>query len=157
MQSSPTTASTGNAAQNGSVIVSRFGEVSVDLSKAVVFPGGMLGIPDKTRYVVVPFPGEKMQQFMLLQSLDDPSLSFITLPLGGDNTIIAPNDISSAAQDLQIASGNLVTLLVVSVHRSPGQVKLSVNARAPIFIDAVRQTGTQYVFQSDQYKVQHML
>ena len=138
-------------------IQSRFGEIAVDTSKMLLFPRGLLGMPDKSRFAVVNFPSEKMQQFALLQSLDDKSLSFITLPILIDNPIIAAKDIKTVCHDLQIAEADLALLLIVSVHRLPTEVKLSVNARAPVFIDAMRKVGVQYVFQHDQYKVQHML
>lgn len=138
-------------------IKTRFGEVTVDTQKAVNFPRGLLGMPDKLRYALATFPSAKMAQFKLLQSLDDHTLSFITLPLEVDNSIISAADVRVAAADLQIKEENLAMLLIVSVHRSPDAVKLSVNARAPLFIDAERKIGVQYVFQNDSYKVQHML
>lgn len=138
-------------------IQSRFGEITVDSSKMLLFPRGLLGMPDKSRFAVVNFPSEKMQQFALLQSLDDKGLSFITLPILIDNPIIAAKDIKTVCHDLQIAEADLALLLIVSVHRLPTEVKLSVNARAPVFIDVTRKVGVQYVFQHDQYKVQHML
>lgn len=138
-------------------IKSRFGEIAVDPGKAVAFPRGLLGMPDKLNYAVVNFPNEKMQQFALLQSLDDHALSFITLPVLADNPFIGRKDIEQIARDLQIDLSNLAILLIVSVHRQPGQVKLSVNARAPLFIDVTSKVGVQHVFQHDQYKVQHML
>lgn len=137
-------------------IKTRFGEVTVDTTKTVLFPRGLLGMPDKPRYAIASFPSTKMAQFKLLQSLDDHSLSFITLPLEIENSIISAADIRSAAADMQIKEESLAILLIVSVHRSPDQVKLSVNARAPIFIDAERRVGVQHVFQNDSYKVQHM-
>lgn len=137
-------------------IKTRFGEVAVDTAKAVLFPRGLLGMPDKTRYAITSFSSPKMAQFKLLQSLDEHTLSFITLPLELENSIIGINDIRNAAADIQIREESLAILLIVSVHRSPDQVKLSVNARAPIFIDAERKIGVQHVFQNDQYKVQHM-
>ncbi len=138
-------------------IASRFGEITVDTDKAIVFPRGLLGMPDKFRFVLTKFPSPKMQQFTLLQSLDDIALSFITLPLETRNAIIAEADLGAACRDLQIDPPNLALLLIVSVHRGLEQVKLSVNARAPLLIDADRKTGVQYVFQQDHYKVQHML
>ena len=138
-------------------IKTRFGEIAVDMNKAVTFPRGLLGMPDKQRFALASFPSPKMEQFKLLQSLDDHTLSFITLPLDVENAIVTSADIRAAAQDLQIKEESLAALLIVSVHRSPDQVKLSVNARAPIFIDAERKIGVQYVFQNDGYKVQHML
>ena len=137
-------------------IKTRFGEVMVDTTKAVLFPRGLLGMPDKPRYAITSFPSAKMAQFKLLQSLDDHNLSFITLPLEVENSIISAADIRATAADMQIKEENLAVLLIVSVHRSPDQVKLSVNARAPIFIDAERRIGVQHVFQNDSYKVQHM-
>jgi len=139
------------------IIPSRFGEITVDTGKALSFPRGLLGMPDKSRFVLANFPSTKMQQFTMLQSLDDHALSFITLPLELKNAIIAENDIKAACRDLQIEEPELAMLLIVSVHRNPGQVKLSVNARAPLFIDAGRKLGVQHVFQQDHYKVQHML
>lgn len=138
-------------------IESRFGAIHIDGSKAVAFPRGLLGLPDKANFVIANFPSEKMAQFKILQSLDDVALSFITLPLDAQNGIISANDITAACEELQIAASDLAMLLIVSVHRMPEQVKLSVNARAPLFIDVTRRSGVQYVFQSDVYKVQHML
>ncbi len=139
------------------VVQSRFGDISVDTSKALVFPHGLLGLPDKLNYVLAGFPSEKMKQFMLLQSLDDKALSFITLPVAAENPILIADDIKAACRELQITETNLGLLLVVTVHRSPGTVKLSVNARAPILIDGARRLGVQHVFQNDRYSVQHML
>lgn len=138
-------------------IKSRFGEVTVDTEKSLYFPRGLLGMPGSQNFALAPFPNPKMQQFMLLQSLDDAALSFITLPLDIKNTIIAADDLRVACRDLQIAESNLALLLIVSVHRSPDQVRLSANARAPLLVDTERRTGQQYVFQQETYKVQHML
>lgn len=138
-------------------VQSRFGEIHIDTRKTILFPQGLLGFPDKQRFALAQFPGEKMAQFTLLQSLDDAALSFITLPLPVENAIVGSDDIREACHDLQIPEENLGTLLIVSVHRRPGEVKLSVNARAPIFIDTEQRLGVQYVFQYDRYVVQHML
>lgn len=139
------------------VIQSRFGEIAVDAGKALVFPRGLLGLPDKQHYVLAEFPSEKMKQFTLLQSLDEKALSFITLPLAPDNAIVAAADIREACKECQIPESSLGLLFIVTVHRSPSEVKLSVNARAPIFIDTARKLGAQHVFQHDRYSVQHML
>ena len=153
-------AMTGSAPPGASAnktIRSRFGDITVDPRKAVTFPRGLLGMADKFNFVLANFPSPKMQQFTLLQSLDDHALSFITLPVSMENAIITRKDLLAACQDLQILEANLAVLLIVTVHRSPGQVRLSVNSRAPLLIDAERKLGVQYVFTSDIYKVQHML
>lgn len=139
------------------VINSRFGEVSVDLSRCISFTRGLLGMPDKLNFIITGFSSKKMEQFKLLQSLDDANLSFITLPIDMNNNFISAADIRGAADDLGIDYEDLGLLLIVSVHRSPDNVRLSVNVRAPLFLDVKHKTGTQYVFRNDIYKVQHML
>jgi len=136
---------------------SRFGSITVDTSKSVLFPRGLLGMPDKLNFVIAGFPNPKMQQFTLLQSLDDQATSFITLPLNLHNGIIGYPDLKAALLDLQIPEAQAAILLITTVHRQMDQAKLSVNARAPLLLNAETRSGTQYVFQQDRYKVQHML
>lgn len=156
-QSTLTTGSVPADSAGEITIKSRFGDVVVSANKSIAFPRGLLGMPDKFNFVLANFPSAKMQQFKLLQSLDDVALSFITLPLDVQNPIIAIDDVRLICRDLQVAEQQLAMLLIVSVHRMPDRVKLSVNSRAPIIIDAERRVGVQYVFQNDTYKVQHML
>lgn len=138
-------------------VKSRFGEISVDKEKALLFPVGVLGMPDMHHFVLTDFPNPKLGQFKLLQSLDDVELSFITLPLELDNSIIGKEDIEHAAKDMEIPLENLAMVLIVSVHRGVADVQLSVNARAPIFIDTSRMAAAQYVFTSNKYRVQHFI
>ena len=138
-------------------IQSRFGMITVDKAKAVLFPVGILGMPDKHNFVLTDFPNPKLGQFKLLQSLDDEELSFITLPLELENNILDRSDVDSASRDMEIAPADLAVVLIVSVHRGMTNVQLSVNARAPIFVDTSRQAAAQYVFTSNKYKVQHFI
>ena len=135
----------------------RFGEIKVDVAKAILFPVGVLGMPDKHHFVLTDFPNPKLGQFKLLQSLDDETLSFITLPVELDNNIIATEDMIAAAKDMEIPTKDLGAVLIVSVHRGLTSVQLSVNARAPIFFDAERRAAAQYVFTSNKYKIQHFI
>lgn len=139
------------------VIATRFGEVVFDTRNALQFPKGLLGMPNCTRFMLSAFPGERMQQFRLLQCADDAALSFITLPLPLDNPIVRREDILAACQEMGIAERDVVPLLIVCVHRSPAGTRLSVNARAPVMIDAARKVGGQHVFLQDRYSVQHFI
>lgn len=138
-------------------IESRFGAVTVDKAKAILFPVGILGMPDRHNFVLTDFPNPKLGQFKLLQSLDDHELSFITLPVELDNSILERADVDAACRDMEIAHEDLAVVLIVSVHRGMTNVQLSVNARAPIFVDTRRQAAAQYVFTSSKYKVQHFI
>lgn len=138
-------------------IQTRFGEIALRTDNAISFPRGLLGMPNKHKFFITNFPSAKLQKFKLLQSLDDYGLSFITLPVGLTNGIIAAEDLTAACKDLGIKMENLVALLIVSVHRSPDRVSISVNARAPLLIDSGLMLAAQYVFQTDKYKVQHYI
>lgn len=138
-------------------VQTRFGQVSIYRKNPIVFPNGLLGMPDKFTYCLTKFPSEKLSRFKLLQSLEDNDLSFITLPVELENAVVERKDIEQACKDLEIPSDELTMLLIVTVHRTGGAVKLSVNARAPIFIHTARRIATQYVFHSNKYDIQHMI
>lgn len=139
------------------VIDTRFGKVALRKDKPIIFPRGLLGMPDKFHFFLTDFPNDKLSRFKLLQCLDDYSLSFITLPIDLHNGVIATEDLVEACVDLDIKKENLAALLLVSVHRSVSGGSLSVNARAPLMIDSSARLAAQYVFQSDKYKVQHTI
>jgi flagellar assembly factor FliW len=145
------------SADSRDVIHSRFGEIVIDTRNALEFPKGLLGIPLAQHFVLANFPSEKMQQFKLLQCLDDTTLSFICLPLALENPILRREDALTASLELGIRPESLVILMIVCVHRTAEGTKLSVNARAPVFIDAERKVGAQHVFTQDHYKVQHFI
>lgn len=138
-------------------IDTRFGKVTISHDNPIAFPKGMLGMADMRSYCLLKFPVEKFARFKMLQSLDDYNLSFITLPIQVNNEIIAANDLQEAANDLGIKMQDLSLLLVVSVHRDVDHVKLSVNARAPIFIDVRKRTAEQIVLRNSNYQVRHMV
>ncbi len=139
------------------VMQTRFGEVTIYRTNPLVFPNGMLGLPDKFEYCLTKLPSEKLARFKLLQSLDDAELSFITLPVDVDNKIIERKDVEVACRDLAYHISSVTLLFVVTVHRAGSQVKLSVNARAPIFIDTPKRVASQYVFHNSKYEIQHMI
>lgn len=138
-------------------IRSRFGDVTVDVAKAVYFPKGLLGMPEARHFVLTAFPNAKMSQFSLLQSLEDAALSFICLPLPLDNPIIEVTHLHEAAAQCGIESNELAVLAIVCVHRTMEGSRLSINARAPVLMDAARKAGVQYVLPNDKYSVQHFI
>lgn len=135
----------------------RFGKVSIDLSKITTFPKGLVGMPDKKDFCFTDFPSEKLRQFTMMQSATDDELAFITLPIDFNNDFIDAEDITMACEMLGIAPANLVLFLIVTVHRSTGVVRLSTNCVAPIFVDSVKRIATQFVFSNAKYRVRQML
>lgn len=143
---------------NGEELIdTRFGKIAIKRDNPILFPQGLLGMPEHVRFCLLEFPVRKFPQFRLLQSLEDNALSFITLPVEIDNAIVERDDIEKACKDLNIPVRDVAILLIVSVHRGASEVRLSVNARAPLLIDANRREATQYVFQNNRYLVQQPL
>ena len=135
----------------------RFGAVRVFRDNPIIFTRGLLGIPNSQNFCLTEFPAEQLHAFQLLQSLDDANLSFITMPLALENHFIEKADLLKAAEDAGVAEKDLAILLIVSVHRSPSAVQMSVNVRAPLLVNASQRQAVQYVFQHSRYKVQHLL
>jgi flagellar assembly factor FliW len=138
-------------------IDTRFGKVTLDRSQPIIFSQGLLGMPDKFHFVFAEFPVRKYPQFRLMQCLDDLELSFITLPIETSNILLAKEDIADSAGELGIPMDALSLSLIVSVHRLGEHVQLSVNARAPLFINNRTRQAVQHVFTMDRYRVQHMI
>jgi flagellar assembly factor FliW len=138
-------------------VETRFGRVRVLRDQPIIFRKGILGMPEKTSFSLVEFPIKKFEKFKLLQSLEDDNLSFITLPLPLDNDIISRTDLEEGCKDLGFTPEQIAVLLIVSVHREMTGVRLSVNARAPLFLDASRRVADQCVLRNNNYEVRHML
>lgn len=138
-------------------VETRFGKVTLYRRNPIIFPNGLLGMPDKMQFCLTDFPAERMNRFKLLQSLEDTALSFITLPVELQNPIVDRADMEQASRDLDIPAEHLVSLFIVSVHRESGAAKLSVNARAPIMLHAVKRVATQHVFMSAKYQIRQPL
>ncbi len=135
------------------VVDTRFGKVTLYRKSPIVFPNGLLGMPDRFQFCLTSFPGEKLARFKLLQSLEDMNLSFIMLPVEVDNELIERADIEQACKDLDMATESLALLLIVTVQREAGNVLLSVNARAPIFMNVQKRVAAQYVFHNAKYQI----
>ncbi len=138
-------------------IETRFGAVEFNFDQPILFTRGLLGMPEHQRFALADFPNPRFAQFKLLQCLDDTQLSFITLPLDLQPSLIREEDLKRACEDVGMAYEALAVLLMVTVHRSLDKVVLSVNARAPLLIDADQRQAVQYVFSHDRYPVQQPL
>ncbi len=138
-------------------IQSRFGEVSADLNKAIFFPHGLLGLPEKLHFVVTDMPHQDMQQFKLLQCVNDHALSFVVLALDYNNVFINQEDVKTTCETLNIQPENLLMMLIVTAQRSPSGTRVSANVRAPIVIDIQDKAAIQFVFPHNKYSITQSL
>lgn len=139
------------------VIESRFGEIAVNVKNSIYFPQGLLGLPDNLHFCLTDIPNKNMNKFRLLQCLNDVSLSFVVLPIEIDNSLIDRKDIDECCELAKINIDDLLILLVVSVQRTPSDVKVTANIRAPIIVDTHDRAALQYVFPNNKYQISQRL
>lgn len=138
-------------------IESRFGPITVQPEKAICFQNGMPGIPGTIHFAITEMPHIKQGYFKLFQCLNNHSLSFIVIPGAYETLLIDKKDLDDACSVLGILPNNLLLLFIVTSHTIGSERKLSVNAKAPVFIDVSTKSATQYVFQNSSYEIQHFI
>jgi flagellar assembly factor FliW len=136
---------------------SRFGTIVISSAARVTFPQGLLGFSDYHLFGVAPLPEGKHPQFRVLQSLEAAELAFLVAPLNLDSGAIAAEDIDEACRTLAVPRDDLLVLLIVTVRREGESAQVSVNLRAPLFIDARRGIARQYVMPNTRYAIRHPL
>lgn len=134
----------------------RFGPVTVDEARVVRLPHGLFGFPGRTLFMVTELP-DRETPFKLLQSVEDPELGLLVLPLEPGDGMIRRPDLEHAATRAGIGIEHLVALAVVTLRATPGDVRCSANLKAPILIDSDRRLGVQHVLASEDYDVRHPL
>ncbi len=149
--------STATAAEDATVIETRFGAMKFDSGNAVYLPRGIFGYADFHDFALADLPDPKLEQFKLLQSLTEPALSFIVAPANLDDNAIETADIEDACRVLSIAPEDAAVLLIVATRRLGAETQVSVNLRAPIIVDTRTQNGWQYVLHNGRYPVRHVL
>ncbi|MFN4088619.1 MAG: flagellar assembly protein FliW [Alphaproteobacteria bacterium] len=133
-----------------------FGPISPEAVSVLHFAGGILGFPGLTDFALAPVPDPRLERFMVLQSLEDPAVSFIVLPMAEDGPIAAA-DRAEACAMLGSAQSDTAFLLVVTVRSDARGRAMTVNLRAPIAVDASHRRARQCVLSNNAYSVRHPL
>lgn len=155
----------GHSADNGArqagnaiIIDTRFGRFSFDPDSVLRLPNGLPGFLHEREFALASFPDARLRGFKLLQSLERPDLSFIVVPLGTDNGMIQPQDVTEVLDNLSIDGEDAAFLLIVTVRNDPDHgVLATCNLRAPLVVDTRTRTAHQYVLRNDDYPIQHPL
>lgn len=132
----------------------RFGELVFDESQILHLSGGLIGIPDTDRVLVVQ-PGGSGPLYWL-QSADDARLAIVVADLGlvasDYRPVVSADDLS----DLELTNPEDALVLGVCVLSSePGAS--TVNLRAPLIVNPALRRGLQLLLDSDEYPLRHPL
>lgn len=146
------------AAATGKVTLdTRFGVIEFDRADAIRMPRGLLGYTEFREYGLSDLPNPGVSQFKLLQSLVEPTLSFVVAPFNIECGAIDEDDLDGVCRSLSITAENLAIVLIVATRKIGPETQVSVNLRAPIFIDTLSQTGWQFVLPKDRYPIRHVI
>ena len=138
------------------VVETRFGDYTFTADHRVHMPKGPLGFQDYHDFGLANLPDPKLEQFKLLQSLDDQSLGFIVTALPESGGPIAEEDLEEIARAAGVSAANAVFLLIVTLRQNPdGEgIMMSVNLRAPIVFNPATRLARQCVTSNQSYPVQ---
>jgi flagellar assembly factor FliW len=139
-----------------SSIETRFGTLALDPARLITLPDGLLGFADCHRFGLANLP-ETQGPFKLLQSVDEPELAFLVLPIDPSAELIARDDLELACQALGIDGQALAILALVTVRPEADGVHFSINLKAPLLIDTGHQVGCQHVFAGEAYPLRYDL
>ena len=77
-------------------IETRLGPVAVHPNAVIAMPQGPLGFARHTQFAIAELPNPDLARFKLLQSMDDPSVSFVVAPIEAEGGPIGRQDIEDA-------------------------------------------------------------
>ena len=126
------------------VIETRFGVVEYSEADRILFPNGIPGF-ESLRYFLL-IPGPDHSPILLLQSLDESSICFFTLPV--DEAVsdyrlaISREDRDALAPEHIIDPGRLLSLSILSIHENG---EITANLLGPVVIYEPERRGVQAI------------
>lgn len=123
---------------------------------AIVFPQGMPGFPGVSSYTLE--RNAAGPAFLRLRSSVEGGPTFMVMAQpakGGD--LVDVGEVSAACEAAGLDHSHTIILLVVTAARDAGEVRISVNRRAPMLVDTRRRLGFQVVLPRPDYAVRHLI
>ena len=130
------------------VSTERFGDLDVEDDRILTFPEGLPGFPGATKFALIDVHGN--EAFLWLQSLEDPSLAFLSTvpwPFFPDYEPEVP-DSEQQLLELTDASDAMV-LCLLTIRREEGEV--TANLLGPLVVNQRTRIGRQVVLADSDY------
>ena len=132
----------------------RFGQVEVKSEDIVIFPDGLLGFPDCTRYTLI--DEDRAAPFRMLQSLENPALAFVVI-----DPLVVRQDyhFNVTKEDLeQIKTDTTENLQVLSIVTMSRDIRdVTVNLQGPLVVNPESKLGHQFVLIETDYTTKELL
>ena len=124
-----------------------FGEVTIDDSKMIKFPNGIVGFPDLTDFALI-HDAEQGEQagIRLLQSVQEPTFAMPVV-----DPLIAKEDYNPLVDDnlLKVIGEGENILVLVTITVPSDLSKMSVNLKAPLVVNVDTRKAVQVVLEDD--------
>lgn len=117
----------------------QFGEIVFESESIIKFDEGILGFEEYKEYLLI---SEKEDFFYWLTAIDQPEIIF---PLFSIKLL----------EEEYLDEGELEPYGIVKLDKDPQ--KISINLKAPVFINHKEKTGHQSLIDSDEYAVDYPL
>lgn len=144
---------------DGSYIVeSRYGELVFTPDQVLTVGRSILGFPQLTQFGLSRLPGHDDKSLLLLQSLEDATVSFPCMALDLNNPMIEEADLLAVYEQLEIDPADGATLCIMTAREElGGGSAVSINLRAPVFVDSRRKMAWQIVLSNPHYPIRHSI
>lgn len=124
-----------------------FGEVTIDDSKMIHFPGGIVGFPDLKDFALI-HDAEQGNQAGIrwMQSVQEPEFAMPVV-----DPLVAKEDYNPVVDDelLKVIGDSEDILVLVTITVPSDLTKMSVNLKAPIVINVEERKACQVVLEED--------
>ena len=130
-----------------------FGEITVDESKLISFPQGIIGFPELKDFLLI-HDGEGSDSIKWMQSIQEPAFAMPVV----DPLSIIPDYNPDIEDELlkplgSVTQDNMLVLVTITV---PKEIeKMSVNLKGPIIINSEARKAGQLIIDDDKYQVKY--
>ncbi len=129
-----------------------FGEIEIEDEKILTFPSGLVGMKHLKEFIIL--DKEENRPFRWMQSLDDPSVTFLTL----EPQVFHPDyRVTLMQQEVEpigiTEETEALVLCIVTIYREPKT--LTANLQGPLVINVENRKGKQVILLENQYTPRH--
>ena len=131
-----------------------FGKIEIDKEDIIKFPQAVPGFPEDKEFVI--FPLGEDSPFIVLQSVNNEKLAFITIEPGNYLKDYEFEISDELAKKLKIKKNE--DLLILSIATIKGDIQnMTINLAAPVIINLKEKLGKQVILDEDHYPVKYRL
>jgi len=129
----------------------RFGTISIEEEKIISMPFGMLGFPDKKRFIIIQH--KENSPFFWYQSVDDPTLAFVItspFPFKPDYEVDMDDVLKEMSWNEGEENNDLALYVVVNIPKGSPD-KMTANLIGPILVNNRACQAVQMVISNSPY------